>query len=180
MLGHSDSGFEDLSASAGDVNAILDGQAADELSGALETLGRWGLDGQSVAELRNLASVSAETAKLLGEAHASFRVLLTVIGCEAPASLSSAGLLLETVRIVESAPFERLHLRHASFENENTKRVVENAVAEAKALKESEKSLGEEFDLTLGARRSYRVRIAGMLRCFGKVLVVEPHVRRRL
>ena len=29
-------GFEDLSASAGNVNAILDGQAADKLSGALE------------------------------------------------------------------------------------------------------------------------------------------------
>jgi hypothetical protein len=109
------------------------------------------LDGQSIAELRGLASVSAETARLLSEAHASFRVLLTVIGCDAPASLASVGFLLETVQIVEDAPFERLHLRHASFENENTKRVVENAVAEAKALNESEKSLGEEFDLTLGA-----------------------------
>src|SRR5262249_21936946 len=37
------------------------------------------------------------------------------------------------------------------FENENTKRVVENAAVEAKALKESEKSLAKEFDLTLGA-----------------------------
>jgi very-short-patch-repair endonuclease len=144
-------GVEDLSASAGDVNAILDGQAQDKLSGALETLGRWGLDAQSVADLRSLAGMSAETARLLGEAHASFRILLTVMGCEASASLATAGFLLETVRIVENAPFERLHLRHASFENENTKRVVENAAAEAKALKESEKSLAEEFDLTLGA-----------------------------
>jgi very-short-patch-repair endonuclease len=143
-------GFDDLSTSAGDPNAILAPQAGDKLLDAVDTMRRWGLDGQSVAELRTLATTSADTAKLLGEAHASFRVLLTVIGCEAPACLASAGFLLETVRIVETAPLERLHLRHASFENENAKRVLATAATEAKALKESEKALAEEFDLTLG------------------------------
>ncbi len=94
--------------------------------------------------------MSAETLKLLGEAQASFRVLLTVLGCEAPASISCTEFLLEAVRIVESTPFECLHLRHTSFENENTKRVLETAVTEARALTEREKSLTEEFDLTLG------------------------------
>jgi hypothetical protein len=67
--------------------------------------------GHSIAQLKELLKETIDTAKLLGEAQSSFRVLLNVMGCEAPVTLSSASFLLETVRIVEKAPFERLHLR---------------------------------------------------------------------
>src|SRR5713226_9094869 len=40
-----------------------------------------GLDGNSVAETRELLDSIGETAKRLGEAHSSFDVLLTVVGC---------------------------------------------------------------------------------------------------
>ena len=95
--------------------------------------GRWGLEGSIQSRKSELlVTASAETAKSLGEAHASFRVLLTVVGCDAPASLSGTGFLLETVRIIESAPFDRLHLRLPAFENENTKKVLETRIAKPK------------------------------------------------
>jgi len=154
FIGHVESfrrGFESLSASASNASSLLDAQTADRLSGALEYLRQWGLEGHSVAEIKELLKASTDTSKLLGEAHSSFRVLLNVMGCDAPVTLSSAGFLLETVRIVEAAPFERLHLRQPSFEDERTKPMLEAAQQEAALLKGAEASLGTEFDLSLCA-----------------------------
>ena len=122
---------------------------AQELSQALECFGRWGLDGYSIAEVREILNASTNTTKLLAEAHSSFRVLLTVVGCDAPVTLSSAAFLLETVRIVEAAPFERLHFRSPAFERESSKQLLQTAQQEAEALKTAESSLGTKFDLTL-------------------------------
>jgi hypothetical protein len=82
--------FERVSASTGNVNPLLDTQVASELSDALDCMRQWGLEGHSVAGIRNLLDASNETATRLGEAHSSFRVLLTVLGCDAPVTLSSA------------------------------------------------------------------------------------------
>jgi very-short-patch-repair endonuclease len=142
------SGFEKLSAVAGNVNPLLDAQTASDVSEAIDCLRHWGLDGHSVAETRKLLDASSETAKRLGEAHSSFRVLLAVIGCDAPATLSSAAFLLETARIVETAPYEHLHLRLPAFEHESTRPILKTAQQEALALRDAEASLGKEFDLT--------------------------------
>jgi very-short-patch-repair endonuclease len=144
-------GFKNLTSSANNVNSLLDKQTADKLSGALECVRQWGLDGHSVSEIKELLNASADTAKLLGEAHSSFQMLLNAIGCDAPATLSSATYLLETIRIVETAPFERLHLRQPAFEVEGTKPALQAAQQDAAALKEGEALLGKEFDLSLGA-----------------------------
>ena len=137
------------SASVGNVNALLDEHNADEISHALDCFARWGIEEHSIAETRDLLNATAGTVKLLGEAHSSFRMLLTVIGCDAPVNLSSAVFLLETVRIVEIAPFEHLHLRLPAFEHERAKPVLEAAQQQAAALKVAECSLGTEFDLTV-------------------------------
>jgi len=142
-------GFAIVSASAGNANALLDAHTAQELSQALECFGRWGLDGYSIAEVRDILNASTNTTKLLAEAHSSFRVLLTVVGCDATATLSSAAFLLDTVRIVEAAPFERLHLRSPAFEQERTKHLLKTAQQEAAALKSAESSLNTKFDLML-------------------------------
>src|SRR5579863_8731205 len=91
------SAFDRLSIATGDVNPLLDTQLASELADALDCIRQWGLEGHSVAGIRTLLDASRETAKHLGEAHSSFRVLLTVVGCDAPVTLSSAAFLLETV-----------------------------------------------------------------------------------
>lgn len=119
-------------------------------SGGFEYLRQCGLEEHSVAEIRELLNACAGTGKLLQEAHFSFGVLLGVIGCEAPPTLASVAFLLETIRIVESAHFERLSLRQPAFEDERTKPRLQTARQEATALKDAEAALSREFDLSLG------------------------------
>jgi len=143
--------FERLSASASNVSSLLDVQTADRLSSALESLREWGLEGRSVAEIKELLKASNETEKLLGEGYSSFCALLDVVGFSAPCTLSTAAFLLETIRIVETAPFERLHLRQPAFESEGTKSMLHTASQEATMLEDAEALLSKEFDLSLGA-----------------------------
>jgi very-short-patch-repair endonuclease len=151
FAGHVESfrnGFDRLSVATGNVNPLLDAQTAGELSDALDCLRQWGFEGLSVADVRELLEASAETAKHLHEAHSSFRVLLTVVGCDAPVTLSSAAFLLEAVRIVETAPYERLHFRLPAFEHERARPMLLAAQREAQGLKDAEASLTKKFDLT--------------------------------
>jgi len=83
-------GFDRLSTVTGSVNPLLDAQVAGELSDALDCMRQWGLEGHAVARIRTLLDASGETAKHLAEAHSSFRVLLTIVGFDAPVTLSSA------------------------------------------------------------------------------------------
>lgn len=152
FIGHVESyrrGVERLSASASNVSFLLDTQTADKLASALECLLQWGLERHSVTEIKALLDSCTGTVRLLGEAHSSFRLLLNVMGCDAPVTLASAGFLLETIRIVESAPFEQLHLRQPSFESERTRPILQAARQQAAVLKDHEASLGAEFDLSL-------------------------------
>ena len=103
------------------------------------------------SEIKALLEACTGTARLLEEAHSSFRVLLNVMGCDTPVTLASAGFLLETVRIVETAPFEQLHLLQPSFESERSRPMLQAARQQAAALKNDEASLGAEFDLSLCA-----------------------------
>ena len=151
FVGHVESfrsGFDLVSASTGNAQPLLDAQTASDLSGALECLRQWGLEGHSVAGARQLLEASSETARHLGEAHSSFRVLLTVVGCDAPVTLGSAAFLLETVRIIETAPYEILHLRLPAFEHERARPILKTAQQEGSALRDAEASLSKEFDLT--------------------------------
>ena len=143
-------GFEGLSSSATNVSSLLDARTADKLSGALDCLRQWGLEGHYVAEIRELLKASIDTARLLQDAQSSFRVLLDIVGCNAAAALPCTAFLLETVRIVESLPFDRLHFRHPAFEGERARPMLQAAQEEAKALKAAEALLGKEFDLSLG------------------------------
>jgi hypothetical protein len=140
--------FDRLSIATGDVNPLTDAQLASELADALDCFRQWGLEGHSMAAIRTLLDARSETAKHLGEGHSSFRVLLTVVGYDGPVTLSSAAFLLETVRIVETAPFERLHFRLLAFEHERTRPMLMAAQREAQALMDAEVSLGKEYDLT--------------------------------
>ena len=140
--------FTKVAACAGSATPLLDVMTANELARALDCFNRWGLDGYSIAQIRDLVLTTAGTARLLSEAQSSFRVLLTAIGCDAPVSLTSSTFLLETARIIEAAPFERLHLRLPSFEHERAQPTLNAASKEAQELNATESSLSAEFDLT--------------------------------
>jgi len=114
------SGVARLSESASDVNALLDASTAGRLTAALSFVSKWAIDGHSVARTREVLRAAVETTTLLEEARSSFQVLLTTIGCETEANLSTAALLLGTLALVENAPFELFYLRQPTFESENT------------------------------------------------------------
>ena len=97
-------GFAKLSASAGNVNWLLDAHTADDLSLALECFDRWRLDGCSIEEVREILNTSAGTATLVSEAHSSLRVPLAIVGCDAPATLSSAAYADVQTRDYRCAP----------------------------------------------------------------------------
>jgi hypothetical protein len=139
-----------LSSSVSSASSLFDAQTADKLAVALECLRARGLDGLSVTEIKGLFDSTVETTSLLQKAHSSFRLLLDVVGCEVPATLPSSSFLLDTLRIVENMPFDRLHFRQVTFESENTKPMLETARQEAKAIRVAEAALGRDFDLSLG------------------------------
>ncbi len=142
-------GYEGLSSSASNVSSLLDAQSANKLSGALDCLRQWGLEGHYVAEIRDLLKATIETAKHLQNAHSSFRILLDIVGCESSATLPTTTFLLETARILENAPFAQLHFRQSTFEGERALSILQAAQEEANALKATESALGKEFDLSL-------------------------------
>jgi hypothetical protein len=142
-------GVENLASSTGNISSLLAPEAVANISSALGRLHYWGLEERTGAEVQRLLAECEETTKLLQGANSSFRLLLGVIGCDTPATQASAGFLLETVRIIEGAPFEHLHLRQLAFEKEETKPKLHSARQEAMALKEAEAALGGEFDLSL-------------------------------
>jgi len=143
--------FQNLSASVDNVRALLDVGTTDGLSGAFECIRPWGLEGHSFAEIKDLLKRCEDTRNFLQEAHSSFRVLLNVVGCDAPSTLSSAAFLLQTAVFLQTAPFEQLQLRQPTFENEGVRPTLQAARQEATALKHSEAELSKDFDLTLGA-----------------------------
>jgi very-short-patch-repair endonuclease len=142
-------GIADLSSFAKNVGPLLDPQTTNKLFAAVNCLRPWGLEGHYVAEIRELLKTGIDAARLVQDAHSSFQVLVNIFGCDAPAALSSASFLLETVRIVESLPFDRLHFRQPTFEGEGAGPTLRIAREEANALKATEASLGKEFDLSL-------------------------------
>ena len=143
-------GFQDLSTSVDNVSALLDAVTTDRLSGDFECLRRWGIEAYTVAEIKELLSRCENTRKFLQEAHSSFRVLLNVVGCDAPSTPSNAMFLLQTSVIVQTTPFEHLQLRQPTFEDERIRPILQAARQEAMALKDAEAELSQDFDLTFG------------------------------
>jgi very-short-patch-repair endonuclease len=143
--------YQSLSSFTTRPNALLNDDADKVLSGAFQCCREWGLEADTVVEVRRLYTMASEGAQLIAEAHSSFRFLLDLIGCDAPASFPTSALLLEMLRVIEAAPMERLHLREPIFEDERTKHLLHAAKKEATSLRDEEVTLSREFDLSLGA-----------------------------
>jgi KaiC/GvpD/RAD55 family RecA-like ATPase len=143
--------FGVLSSFTARPETLLDEGADKILSEAVECRREWGLEADTLADVRRIHQMASEGARLIGEAHHSFRYLLDMIGCEAPAVFSTSTYVLETLQIVEKAPTERLHLRQATFEDERTKPLLIAARQEADRLKSEESKLSQDFDISVGA-----------------------------
>jgi very-short-patch-repair endonuclease len=143
-------GRDAVSACAATTSYLFESPTAGELGAALEQVRAWGLDGLSVAEIDEILSTTVETMPIVHAAQSSFRVLLDIVGYEIPATAPGATMLLETLRIIEATPVDRLQFREPAFENERAKPLLATAYREAEALKVTEATLGRDFDLSLG------------------------------
>jgi len=124
----------------------IDGDVAD----ALECLGRWKLEDQEVADLLHTWKIATEAAKLLENANSSFRMLLGILDCDLKPTHQAITYLLEFVRVLDSTPFEVLHLRKPNFEQEHIRPMLQGAKKEARELKEEAERLQQSCDLSLG------------------------------
>ncbi len=143
--------FESLSFFTTRSETLIEGGTEGILSEAVECRRKWGFEADTVADVRRIHQLASEGARFIGEAHSSFLFLLDMIGCEASAVFSTSTYLLETLKIVENAPIERLHLRQATFEDERTKPLLQTARQEATKIQGEESKLSQDFDLSLGA-----------------------------
>jgi hypothetical protein len=121
------------------------------ISAALSPVLRMGLGDITVTELRSVLETLTSSAKTFGDAHVSFQMLSGIIACDVPATLLASTYLVETLRVIQIAPFERLHLRQPSFESEQIKPLLQKAKREAAELESEEEKLRHRFDLTLGS-----------------------------
>src|SRR6202035_3648472 len=71
------------------------------------------------------------------------------LGCEADYSVHCLDLTLETIQVIEGAPFEGLHLRRTGFQADGAARVVRTARELASALLLEQIELEREFDIPL-------------------------------
>lgn len=126
---------------------LLGGKAERVLSEAFECGQKWGIGEDTLADMRRLHHMVSAGAKLMGEAQTSFRSIVEMIGWEGPAGISTCAYVLETLTLIESAPLERLHLRHVTFEDERTRAVFTAARQEACRLRDEEAKLSSDFDL---------------------------------
>jgi very-short-patch-repair endonuclease len=142
------SGVARLSESTANAHALLDASTARELTATVGLVSKWALDVYSVAQTRELLKAAVETTALLEKSRSAFEVLLTTVGCDADSRLSTAGSLLRTLGLVENAPLEFLHMRHATFENQNIQPTLKVAHADAMALQQENTLLAAKFDLS--------------------------------
>ena len=131
-------------------DTCLDSGFDREISDALECLRRWKLDDHDVADLLRIWKVTSESAKLLDDAHSSFRLVLGVLDCDVVLTHSAIIYVLEFVRILESAPLDILHLRKPGFASEEIKPMLQAAKKRASDLKEEAERLQHYCDLSLG------------------------------
>jgi very-short-patch-repair endonuclease len=124
----------------------IDGTVAD----ALKCLGRWRLEDHEVEDLLHTWKIASETAKLLENANSSFSMLLGILDCDLKPTHSAITYLLGFVRVLDSAPFEVLHLRKPIFERERIRPMLQGAKKEARELKEEAERLQQSCDLSLG------------------------------
>jgi very-short-patch-repair endonuclease len=131
------------------VDTLLDASFELNLTEGLEKLRHWRLERCTPAVLRETWKIASETARLLSEAHSSFRSVLSVVDCDAELTLSTVTYLLEFVKLLEVTPFDHLHLRNPVFEGESIHSIFKDAKKEADEIKKEAERLGERFDLPL-------------------------------
>lgn len=141
---------QQLGESVSDVDALLDSAKATRLSNAIGSVDKWGIGGLSPAQAKGLLNTIRDAAESFRNAQSSLQALLAVIGCEVTIDLPNAVNVVATLRALEDAPVDTLHLRQSALERDGTKPLLATAGQTARRIKETQASLSEHFDLVIG------------------------------
>ena len=114
---------------------------------ATAKLAELGFEHESIAGIRMALAKTRQIERELADSQRLFREVVTTLGCEVLYSANCLDLALETAQIIESAPFEVLHLRRPGFKSDGSAQVVRAASESASALLQEQIQLEREFDV---------------------------------
>ena len=141
-------GFDSISACSTKPNLLLDERMSDKLDSACEDLKQLGLQNNSVEAVSTIHRAVLNFAITLARANSCFNEISTAFGIRSDANMPNANFLLKATRIVERVPYDLLKFRRTAFEDEGVRPIMELAHREAVALKATESTLGEKFNIT--------------------------------
>jgi superfamily I DNA and/or RNA helicase/very-short-patch-repair endonuclease len=179
-----------LDGSTARPQAMLQSEVTRNLADTFEVITALGLQKCTHSQLRDIfeRGKAAETA--LSEAESSFSALQTLLGCQAPFDTHGVALLLNCLRLIDSAPLEVLRLRAASLETDGVSQIVRHAAEDAHALQERHEELSRRFDLSLAttmanpsqfAEHATTLEKAGILQVwFGRAYRQASRTHRRI
>ena len=119
----------------------------EELRAALESLREWKLERETVSDLYSILEIANKAEREAEKAASSFAELLSNLGIETDATVTTARYALEAGRILESTPTAKLYVRQISFEAERTEVILNDGKERALRLKNKESELKQRFDL---------------------------------
>jgi very-short-patch-repair endonuclease len=127
--------------------SLLRADVAQALAGAFQTAGALALQKCTCSQLRDLFESRKAVETALSEGQDCFVALQAFLGCQTDFDNPGVELVLNCLRLVESAPFGALHLRAASLETDNASQIVFDAAEDARTLRARHQELSRSFDL---------------------------------
>lgn len=116
---------------------------------ATKTLSELGFGHESLGDIGKALDGTRQAERELADSQRLFQEVVKTLGCESEYSANCLDLALETIQIIEGAPFEILHLRRVGFQADGAARIVRAASELAASLLEEQIELEREFDVPL-------------------------------
>lgn len=143
-----------LSKYTNEKESLLNESTAAGLHEALILARKWSADRHPAGQVKHLFNECVEAISALEQAQSSFLSLITILECNCEPALETANHLLSAIELLDSAPFELLHLRHPIFESEATSVAIQAAKGDAQLITQNENVLQRDFDLALCGAQS--------------------------
>ena len=118
------------------------------LNHAIATLKALGFQDQAIEDIHGVLERSRLAHREISDSQRLFQGLVNLLGCEAIYSFDRLSLALDTIQLIENAPFDVLHLRRPSFQADGVGQVVREASEQAALLQQQQIDLGKEFDIS--------------------------------
>ena len=118
------------------------------LNHALATLKALGFQDHAIEEIHGVLERSRIAQREITDSQRLFQGLVNLLGCDAFYSLDRLRLVLDTMQLIEDAPFDVLHLRRPSFQADGVGQIVREASEQSALLQQQQIDLGRDFDIS--------------------------------